>query len=49
MMSPFLIATFVAGDPEWNLPALMIGVAGVLLAVWIGRSRQAALKIASAW
>lgn len=48
MMSPFLIATFVAGDPEWNLPALMIGVAGVLLAVWIGRSRQAALKIATA-
>lgn len=45
---PNSLGTLVVGDPEWNLPALAIGMVGVLLAVWMGARRPAALRLATA-
>jgi len=42
------LGNLVVGDPDWKLPALAIGLAGVLLAVWVGGRRAAALKLATA-
>lgn len=42
------LASFVVGDPDWKIPAIVLGVVGVVLAAWIGGSRQASLKLATA-
>ena len=47
MMRFSQVATLVAGDPEWRLPAMAIAAGGVLLAVWLGGRRQSALKVAT--
>lgn len=42
------VATLMPGDRHWVLPAVLIGITGVALAVYVSRTRLAALKIAIA-
>lgn len=41
------IASLVWGDPSWILPAIVVAVVGLLVALWVSRNRLAALGLAT--